>query len=314
VLKDKSAAELADYYGQVELPGDFDAFWEETIAQSRAKAQPPVLELVEQTPVLDIFDLTFSGFDGEPIKGWVRVPKGVDKAAVVVSYVGYNGGRGHWLENLTWASLGFVSVQMDSRGQGSGWSLGDTPDPHGSGPQIPGVMTKGISSREDYYYRRLLTDAVLCADAAASLKWSNGLLFTVGDSQGGLMSLTAAALSDKVTRSFAAVPYMCDIRHAVETTEDRPFAEISDYLGVHRTEVEAVYKVLGYFDGVNFARKAKVPVFMTVGMEDSVVPASTVFAAYNNCPTRKRLQVWTHNGHESGEIYDVVLAREFFEA
>ena len=42
------------------------------------------------------------------------------------------------------ASAGFAHLQMDTRGQGSGWSLGDTPDEAPSQPQVPGVMTRGI--------------------------------------------------------------------------------------------------------------------------------------------------------------------------
>ncbi|MFC3576758.1 acetylxylan esterase [Streptomyces yaanensis] len=47
---------------------------------------------------------------------------------------------------------------MDTRGQGSGWSRGAPPDSGPTGPEVPGVMTRGISSPRTYSCRRLLTD------------------------------------------------------------------------------------------------------------------------------------------------------------
>lgn len=47
----------------------------------------------------------------------------------------------------------------DIRGQGSGWSPGDTPDPVGGGPAFPGFMTRGVLDPHDCYYRRVFIDA-----------------------------------------------------------------------------------------------------------------------------------------------------------
>ena len=86
----------------------------------------------------DVYDVTFPGFAGDPVRAWYRRPRGVDgPLPVVVEYVGYGGGRGHVLENLQWSAAGFAHLRMDTRGQGSGWSRGATPDPWGSGPAFP---------------------------------------------------------------------------------------------------------------------------------------------------------------------------------
>jgi cephalosporin-C deacetylase len=52
---------------------------------------------------------------------------------------------------------------VDTRGQGGTWRRGDTSDiePSGTGPQYPGVMTRGILDPATYYYRRLIADGVL---------------------------------------------------------------------------------------------------------------------------------------------------------
>lgn len=100
-LSDLPLAELVDFRPEIEEPEDFDAFWSGTLAEARAfphgvtlTALPaPITELVVE-------DLTFSGFGGDPIKGWVVRPAGGGARPAIVEFVGYNGGRGlpseHW--------------------------------------------------------------------------------------------------------------------------------------------------------------------------------------------------------------------------
>src|SRR5690606_2779638 len=171
---------------------------------------------------------TFSGFDGQPVKAWLRVPKGVTgPLPAVVHYVGYGGGRGHHLENLLWASAGFAHFQMDTRGQGSGWSMGATPDPVGTGPQYPGVMTRGIDSRESYYYRRLFTDAVRAIDTVRELAFIDaGRVAVFGQSQGGGIALAVAGLVPDIAAVAPCVPFLCDFPRATVITDAYPYKEI----------------------------------------------------------------------------------------
>jgi len=83
-------------------------------------------------------DVTFPGFAGQPIKGWFIRPRGAEgPLPAVVTYVGYGGGRGLPHDHLLWASAGYAQFVMDTRGQGAGWSVGDTPDDGpGAGPRI----------------------------------------------------------------------------------------------------------------------------------------------------------------------------------
>ncbi|MDR2379365.1 MAG: acetylxylan esterase [Bifidobacteriaceae bacterium] len=317
MLRDMPLAELREYQGGVADPEDFLEFWRATLAEARAAAAPPRLEPVA-TPLttVEIWDLTFSGFGGAPVKAWVRRPRGVaGPLPIVVTYVGYGGGRGLPAESLLWASAGYVHVQMDSRGQGSTWSLGVTPDPAGAGPAVAGQCTRGIESRETYYYRRLFTDAVLAVDAARALPFADpSRVGVMGLSQGGAMALVAACLADGVKAAWAGVPFLCDIRRGAEATDSRPYAEFAEYLACHRDRVDAVFQVLAYFDGVNFARHSTTPIRLSAALMDEVVPASTVFAAHNHYAGPKDLLVWEFNGHEAGGAFEDAAALEFFGA
>jgi len=315
VFTDLPEAELATYAGSTTEPGDFDDFWAEQLARSRAVARAPRLtEVATGLSVIRVFDVVFSGWNGQPVRAWLRVPAAATgPLPAVVEYVGYGGGRGAPHANLLWAAAGYAHLHMDTRGQGSGWSRGDTPDDAPAGPQVPGVMTRGIRDPASYYYTRLFTDAVLAVDAAAALDPVDETRIAVtGISQGGGTALAAGALSPRVRGVVARVPFLCDFPRSTTITDAHPFAEIPAYLAVHRDEEAAVFRTLGYIDGVHFARRGTAPALFTTALMDPTVPPSGVFAAYNAYPAEKELAVWRFNGHEGGGPDDDSAALAFF--
>ena len=87
---------------------------------------------------------------------------------------------------------------MDTRGQGGEWRSGDTSDIEDDRHRAagPGRDDARHPRPATYYYRRLMTDAVLAVDAARDLPIVDG----VADrrrraSQGGGLALVAAALA-----------------------------------------------------------------------------------------------------------------------
>lgn len=304
-LTDLSLADLRTYRPDVAEPDDFDAFWRRTLDEARAAATDPVIAPVD-TPITELIveDLTFSGFAGEPIRGWITRPKTDRPLPAVVEYIGYNGGRGVAGERLQWAAAGYVHILMDTRGQGSGWGTGgDTPDPHGSDGAVPGFMTRGIRHPDTYFYRRVFTDAVRLIDTAADLPFVDASRIAVtGGSQGGGITIATAALHPGVYAAMPDVPFLCHFRRSVDLTPDHPFGEIERYLAVHRTEVAQVFETLSYFDGVNFARRLTAPALFSVGLMDGIVLPSSVFAAFNHCGAAdKAIEVYEFNGHEGGQ-------------
>ncbi|GAT74094.1 acetylxylan esterase [Microbacterium hydrocarbonoxydans] len=306
---------LRDFRPEVAEPAGFDDFWTSTLSESRALATAPEVRPAA-TPITQLIveDLTFSGFGGEPIRAWITRPRTDERLPVVVEYIGYNGGRGVPGERLQWASAGYVHVLMDTRGQGSGWgSGGDTPDPHGSEGAVPGFMTRGISSPETYFYRRVFTDATLLVDAVKQLPSADaGRITVTGGSQGGGISLAAAALHPDVSAVMPDVPFLCHFRRSVELTPENPFKEVERYLAVRRGRVEDVFETLSYFDGVNFARRITAPALFSVALMDAVVLPSSVFAAFNHLRSSDaEIEVYEFNGHEGGQIVQWVRQAEW---
>ena len=310
MFTDLSERELRAYTSDQIDPDDFDAFWQETLSDARSFPLDVVVTPVETgLATVDVFDVTFNGFHGQPIKAWLRVPAGASAPLpAIVQYQGYGGGRGHALENLLWASAGYAHLIMDTRGQGSAWGLGATADPDGSGPAYPGVMTRGIDAPQTYYYRRLFTDAVRAVEAMRSLDAVDASRVAIaGGSQGGGITLAVAGLVPDLVAAFPRVPFLCDFRRATVITDNDPYKEIGRYLAVHRARTESVHTVLSYFDGVNFAKRATVPAWFSTALMDATCPPSTVFGAFNAyAGASKEIDVWPYNGHEGGGVEDEV--------
>lgn len=304
-LFDFSLEELVNYYPARTEPANFDAFWAETLEDARSKATAPKFERLNSgLKTVDVYDVTFSGYGGQPIKGWYLEPAGTNgKLPAVVEFLGYGGGRTFPFNWLMWPSAGFAFMVMDTRGQGSAWSRGDTSDiPDGVNPFFPGFMTQGILDPYYYYYRRLYTDAARAVETMRDHAHVDvDRLAVTGGSQGGGLSIAAAGLvPDAVKACLADVPFLCHFRRSVEIAPDAPYTEISKYLSVHRDQVERVFETLSYFDGMNLAARCKAPCLYSVGLMDTICPPSSVYAAYNQLTTEKQIAIYRFNNHEGG--------------
>lgn len=310
-LFDLPLDELQTYQPVRVEPADFDAFWAQTLAETRQHPLDPRFEAVDVgLQTLETYDVTFAGYGGQPIKGWLLLPKHRSgKLPCVVEFIGYGGGRGFALEWLTWSSAGFAHLIMDTRGQGSAWRKGDTPDPEldPANPQFPGFMTRGILNPKTYYYRRVFTDGVRAVETARHHAAIDAERIAVtGKSQGGGISLAVAGLDTAVAVAMPDVPYLCHYRRATEITDKAPYTEIAHYCKIHRDKIETVFNTLAYFDGVNFAARAQAQALFSVALMDEICPPSTVFAAYNHYAGAKAIRVYPYNNHEGGEGYQVL--------
>jgi cephalosporin-C deacetylase len=307
VETDLDLEELREYRSAQTAPGDFDEFWQRTLNESRSAATPTQIEWIDAgLATLDVADVTFSGYAGQPVRAWYRRPRSAEsELPAVVQFVGYGGGRGLPTENLLWASAGYAHLLVDVRGQGSIWSVGETPDPVGSGPQSPGFMTRGVLSPETYYYRRVFADAVRAVDVVRTLPGVDPRrTAVVGASQGGGIALAVAGLVPDLTAVVAQVPFLCDFPRALRIHDTDPYAELVRYLSIHRSRAAQVTQTLRYFDGVNFARRATVTAHFTAALMDEVCKPSTVFGAFDAYAGPKRIHVHPFNGHEAGGSAD----------
>ncbi|MDH2412833.1 acetylxylan esterase [Nocardioides sp. CER19] len=306
---DLSLPELWEYHPELPEPPDVDAFWARTLAEQSAYPLHASFEPVDNGLVaVDTYDLTFAGFGGDPVHGWLHLPaaplRGDGRLPGVVQFQGYNGGRGMPHEHVFWAAAGYAHLVMDTRGQGSGWTTGATGDPHGSGPSTPGFLTRGIGHPDAHFYRRVFVDAVRAVAVLRDHELVDARRVAVtGISQGGGIALAAGALAEGVVAVMPDVPFLCDFRRAADLPTLDPYAEIGRYLSAHRDEVELVFATLAHFDGAILDRRATAPALFSVAVMDTICPPSTVFAAYRSYGGPKDIAVYEFNDHEGGGPY-----------
>ncbi len=303
--EDLPLAELRSYGPDLVRPPDLATFWSTTLAETRAHDLDASFERRDNgLAVIATFDATFAGFAGSPVRAWLHLPEG-GRAPLpaVVEYLGYGGGRGLAHERILWAAAGYAHFVMDTRGQGSSWAVGETPDPDATGaPSHPGFMTQGILDPRTYYYRRVFADAVRAVEAArAHPAIDAGRIAVTGGSQGGGISIAVAALVPDIAATMPDVPFLCDFPRAITVADSDPYGEIVRYLKLHRDHVEAALTTLSYFDVAVLGRSATAPALFSVGLMDRVCPPSTVYAAYNAYGGPKEILEYPFNDHEGGQ-------------
>jgi len=298
-LYDLSLDELNVYKPALTKQDDFDEFWDNTL-----KELAKVPFTYRLTPYdypskgVKVFRLSYPGFLGANIEGYFAVPDTSGTYPGLVMYHGYNwamDGCIHEVVNM--ALRGYAVLQMLVRGQ-QGGSVDNVVASHGN---VAGWMTKGIQSKYEYYYRAVYMDAIRALEVLADMECvDKGRIGVTGESQGGGLTLAAAALSDIPVVAIALYPYLSNFDRAIDIAPSFPYQELNEYFRRYSDpEVEKqARKTLSYFDIMNLAPKIKCPVLIGTGLVDEITPPSTVFASYNHMTCPKEIAVYRYFGHE----------------
>jgi cephalosporin-C deacetylase len=292
---------LREYRTSTQEPDRLDDWWTARLREARDRSRPVAVTAHEPGlyAPFEVSDVEFSGGAGERVRAWYIAPAGQRASGVVVKFIGYGGGRGAPAEHILLPALGYAVLVMDSRGQGGRWSSGATADGIGTGPENSLVMTRGITTPEEYYYTRMFTDAALAVDTALELAGQSCPLAVTGGSQGGALALAAAALRpDVVAVCHADVPFLCDIQRAITLAPHAPYTEIPEFLAENVELVPQALDTLRYIDCALLARRITAATLVSVGLMDDICPPSTVYAAYNEISAAdKEIAVYPYSGH-----------------
>ena len=307
-IGDYSLNHLKEYQPKlIHKPVDFQVFWEEQ-KKKISNLQPNVTVVWKDyvIPTMEVADLVFESWDGTPLKGWAIKPKGVERCPVMLNIHGYTGSRGLPLDYLKWISMGIAVYAFDVRAQGS------SPDyaKYNNGSRSLGWMLNGIHDPDNYYYTNVLKDLLL------QLEWINSpealfnptKLGVVGSSQGGGLALAIAGLDQRIELVVSDYPFLANFERALEVSLAGPYMEFINYFKYTDPQYdtyETLMNTLGYIDCVHFCESINCPTLMSIGLEDSVTPPSTVFAAYNHLQTKsKEIEVYPQYAHEVNPFHE----------
>ena len=290
--------QLREYKPELTKQPDFDEFWENAKAElAKVPMEYTLTPIDYPAKNIEVYELRFRGIHDAMISAYFAKPVGDGPFSSLVSYHGYNWGISALEDTVLGAFHGYVCTQMLVRGQ-----QGRSEDTLPSTGHALGWMTKGIESPETYYYRAVYLDAVRLLEIIASMDCVDKTKIALhGGSQGGALSLAAAALSDIACAAVVYYPYLCHFRRAIDMAQEQPYLELNDHFRRNpEPEVEEqALKTLSYFDLMNHAGNIKCDVTVFTGLVDLITPPSTVFAAYNHMTCKKDIRVYRYFGHEN---------------
>jgi cephalosporin-C deacetylase len=294
---DMSREELEAYAPDSYAPVDLDDYWAGTI---RAALEQPLGVELEPYPLelagVRCSSVRFEGFGGGSIAAWYLRPVGGGAVPGVAVYHGYGGRAPRPLELYPLAAQGVAVLAMDCRAQD-----GESSDRVGrDAGHFAGWMTDGVRDPEQYYYRYVYADAVRALEVLCSQPGVDGSRVAVtGISQGGGLSLAAAALSDRPCFVWSDIPFLCDIRRGVEVAPRGPYVEVSDFLRRWPGLEEQTWSTIAYVDLLNLADRVTCPTVVTVGLWDDICPPSTIYGTFRRLgSTDKQLKVQPFHRHE----------------
>ncbi|MBM3856129.1 MAG: acetylxylan esterase, partial [Verrucomicrobia bacterium] len=156
-----------------------------------------------------------------------------------------------------------------------------------------------IEHRDRYYYKRAYLGCIRANDFLATLPQFDGAnLLVSGRSQGGALSIVTASLDRRVRYLFCGFPALCDLTGYLHGRAGGwPPSVHARAGGMFHNASPATLATLPYYDVVNFARELRVPGLYSWGFNDTIVPPTSMHAAYNVIAAPKELLLYPESGH-----------------
>ena len=172
---------------------------------------------------------------------------------------------------------------------------------HGNSQQdVPGTpanfWVRGLDDEHGYFYQGAYADCVRAVDFLASRDEIDvSRIAVTGGSQGGGLSLAAAALDQRISLCAPDIPFLCNWVRYFKTSS---WPEIDNWIEAkpHRSWKKTL-RTMSYIDALNFADKIRCPVFLGLGLQDGVCPPATIFAVYNRLDVPKEYRVYPEAEH-----------------
>lgn len=302
LMFDMPLDQLQRYQGRNPRPADFDAYWETALREVAATDPAATFAAADfSCPGVRGRHLYFTGVGGARIHAKLLEP---ERAAAphpaVLVFHGYSGDSGDWVDKVPYVMAGMTVAALDCRGQG-----GLSEDVGGvKGTTLNGHIIRGLEDApERLLFRQIYLDTVQLARVVGSLPGVDpARLGATGGSQGGGLTLAAAALVPAIRRCAPVFPFLSDYQRVWEMDLAKDaYAELRDYFRrhdpLHRTEAE-VFRRLGYIDVQHLAPRIRARTRFTISLMDQICPPSTQMAAYNRIAAAKELVVYPDFAHE----------------
>lgn len=281
-------------------PSDFDAFWAKTLKQ--AAKVPMEVEIVplpeKSSDKVKVSMVKIQSYEkGNYIYGYLQEPNDGLKHPVMLHPPGAGVKRINptpWFaqEGFITLTIGINGIPMDAtdeeiKAKQQELNRGD-------------YAYIGLENKDVYYYRKVYAGLVRCVDFLVSLPNFDGVNVGVtGGSQGGALSIVAAALDPRIDFLASFYPALCDLSGFAYGQRAGGWPRFLAPGSKHdiNVSVDQMFETLSYYDVLNFARRIKVPGFYSYGYNDNTCPPTSVCAAINQVTAPKVIEITPSSAH-----------------
>lgn len=275
-----------------EIPEDFDAFWEEVVAEAAAVPLDFRRETADHpacVPTHRLERLRFLASQNRILEGWIAAPPGARDLPGFVWLAPY--GRESVLPNVYGTREGMVSMSFNYHGE----------DAFHQEKYVParGYFAEGIESPRTWIFRRLILDVLVALRVFRAQSEVDATQIAVaGMSQGAGLAIWAGGLSSIPRCVCADMPFLGRMDRTLTQNAYRyPLKEIVDWMEARPLGREQALLTLSYFDTTHRATRCHLPTLVSLGEKDPAVRPETARAIYEALPGEKRLMEYP-GGHD----------------
>ena len=286
------------------MPSDFTTFWRDAVAAARrVDLEPSYTDIADATDDRYITRLVRLHVGSDKwVRGYLTMPRpsaqggAPERFPVVLCPPG--AGSQKIYPSDYFPARGCIYMKMEIHDNDP--LLADDEYDEMRHRKCDGYTTRGLASRDTYYYKDVYVGCVRALDFLCSLpQWDGKNAIVTGGSQGGALTIVTAALNEKATACAPFYPALCDLTGFLHQRAGGwpKFFSGTNKDGQTDIAVAQAAVTLSYFDIVNFARLLKVPTFMAWGYSDDTCSPTSVWAAWNEVGATKERDITPSSGH-----------------
>ena len=278
------------------MPGDFEAFWQQAIADARKTDLDPTKRLLPErcTKDVNVYEVSFNNARwGSRTYGILCVPVKEGKYPALLRVPGA-GVRPYGGDVYT-ASQGAITLEIGIHGVPV--TMEQKVYDNLNNGALRGYWEFNMDSREKHYYHHVILGCIRAIDYISEYTpWNHQELGVTGSSQGGFLSLATAGIDQRVTFYAPVHAALCDHTNSLKGIA----CGWPHYFYWNKGKgQEKQIEVSRYYDGVNFARLItdKQTGWFSFGYNDDVVPPTTAWATYNMVKGPKEISPYRATWH-----------------
>ena len=278
------------------MPGDFETFWQQAIADARKTDLDPTKRLLPErcTKDVNVYEVSFNNARwGSRTYGILCIPVKEGKYPALLRVPG--AGVRPYGGDIYTASQGAVTLEIGIHGVPV--TMEQKVYTNLNEGALNGYWEFGMDNRDKSYYKHVIVGCIRALDYIEQYTpWNGKECGVTGSSQGGFLSLVTAGLDKRITCYAPVHAALCDHTASLKGVA----CGWPHYFYWNKGKgMEKQIECSRYYDGVNFARliNGQQKGWFSFGYCDDVVPPTTAWATYNIVKGPKEISPYQMTWH-----------------